>query len=68
MSEVDVKIKLIQNYLIERIIESNDDLKNQKLIQQNVTSTSAIEGFTSSINMVELVMRCNLTKRYFSFI
>lgn len=67
MSEVDVKIKFIENDLIERIIASNDDLKNQNLIQQNVTAPSTINGFTSSIFMVELVMRCNLTKWYFHF-
>lgn len=63
MSEVE--IKFIENDLIKRIIASNDNLKNQKLIKQNVTATSTVNGFTSTIIMVELVMRCNLTKWYF---
>lgn len=65
MNEIDVKIKFIENDLIKRIISNNNDFKNKKLIKQNVTTTSTINGFTSTIIMVELVMRCNLTKWYF---
>lgn len=57
MSEVEAKIKFIENDLIQRIIESNEDLKNQTLIKKKVTASATLDGFMSTIIMVELEMR-----------
>lgn len=51
------KIEFIENDLIDRIIKSNDDLKNQTLIRKTVKAKSSLDGFMSTIITVELEMR-----------
>lgn len=57
MSALDRKIKFIENELIQRIIECNEDLKKQILLNKKVTATTALDGFMSIIISIELEMR-----------
>lgn len=57
MSALDRKIKFIENELIQRIIECNEDLKKQILLNKKVTATTTLDGFMSIIISIELEMR-----------
>lgn len=62
-SEPDEIISYLENVLPQKIIDSNEDLKNCELIKCTATSAKSFDGFLSSLYQIVLRVEDKTSKR-----
>lgn len=59
MTDTAVQQNYIETKLIQQILANNEEFKNQKLIDHNVSAAGTLDGFMSAIFMLELTTQSN---------
>lgn len=59
MGDKIIQQNYISTKLIQQILANNEDLKNQKLIDHNLSAAGTLDGFMSAIFMLDLTMQSN---------
>lgn len=59
MGDKIIQQNYISTKLIQQILANNEDLKNQKLIDHNLSAAGTLDGFMSAIFVLDLTMQSN---------
>lgn len=54
---LEIHINFTKNVLIQKIIDNNEELKNQKLVKYDIKTTDELNGFMSNILFLKLFMK-----------